>query len=165
MADQKDKRMIDPLEGSHQESKPELKQKIIAFYFVLLAFRAETFSAETFSSLRKKRSQIIEQLMKEWSICQETRVVMEVDIQKNLVVHVPRVDSDAKPPTVEKQKLNQLKRKAFYAVLLAFRSETLTTGNKRTQIIEELMNEWSIAHETRVSIERLIQTRRKRRSH
>ncbi|KAG2325558.1 hypothetical protein Bca52824_008286 [Brassica carinata] len=70
-------------------------------------------------------------------------------------------DEEMIDPIVEeskKQKLNELKRRAFYSVLLAFRADTLmTTGNKRNQIIEKLMNEWSIAQETRVSFEDNIQ--------
>ncbi|KAF8095807.1 hypothetical protein N665_0322s0026 [Sinapis alba] len=57
----------------------------------------------------------------------------------------------------KKKKLNELKRRAFYSLLLAFRAETLLKGNKRTRIIEKLMNEWSIAQETRVSFENNIQ--------
>ncbi|CAF2265618.1 unnamed protein product [Brassica napus] len=62
------------------------------------------------------------------------------------------VEEDSK-----KQKLNEQQRRAFYAVLLAFRAETLSSGNKRTQIIEKLMSEWSIAQETLVSFEDNIQ--------
>ncbi|CAF1848556.1 unnamed protein product [Brassica oleracea var. botrytis] len=100
------------LPGSHKESKPELesnddedmidqfvedskKQKLNeqqrrAFYSVLLAFRAETLSSGN------KRTQIIEKLMSEWSIAQETLVSFEDNIEKNLVAHQERVDSEAK---------------------------------------------------------------------
>ncbi|CAH8383258.1 unnamed protein product [Eruca vesicaria subsp. sativa] len=54
---------------------------------------------------------------------------------------------------IRQKKLNELKRRAFYSVLLAFRVETLSLGNKRDEIIEKLMNEWSIGQETRVSFE------------
>ncbi|XP_024012931.1 protein EMSY-LIKE 1 [Eutrema salsugineum] len=56
-----------------------------------------------------------------------------------------------------KNTLVELKKKALYSVLRAFRAETSTTTNKRTQIIENLMNQWNIAEETLVSLEDNIQ--------
>ncbi|XP_033145590.1 uncharacterized protein LOC103863015 isoform X3 [Brassica rapa] len=103
MADHKDQRMIDPLEGTHmtdqsveEDSKKQKlnEQQRRAFYAVLLAFRAETLSSGN------KRTQIIEKLMSEWSIAQETLVSFEDNIQKNLVAHQERVDSEAKKPTL-----------------------------------------------------------------
>ncbi|CDY61753.1 BnaA04g27580D [Brassica napus] len=103
MADHKDQRMIDPLEDMTDQSVEEdsKKQKLNeqqrrAFYAVLLAFRAETLSSGN------KRTQIIEKLMSEWSIAQETLVSFEDNIQKNLVAHQERVDSElqAKKPTL-----------------------------------------------------------------
>ncbi|RID65033.1 hypothetical protein BRARA_D00259 [Brassica rapa] len=115
MADHKDQRMVDPLEGTQdptfipltssndkdmtdqsveEDSKKQKlnEQQRRAFYAVLLAFRAETLSSGN------KRTQIIEKLMSEWSIAQETLVSFEDNIQKNLVAHQERVDSEVKEP-------------------------------------------------------------------
>ncbi|CAH8384609.1 unnamed protein product [Eruca vesicaria subsp. sativa] len=57
----------------------------------------------------------------------------------------------------KKKKLEDLKRKAFYSVLLAIRAEPLIIGNKRTPLIEKLMKELNISQETRISFEKNIQ--------
>ncbi|WZZ05288.1 hypothetical protein YC2023_091209 [Brassica napus] len=66
-------------------------------------------------------------------------------------------DDDKLTEEFKKEKLEDLKRKAFYSVLLAFRAETLTIGNKRTHLIEKLMKELNIAQETRISFDNNIQ--------
>ncbi|KAG2324836.1 hypothetical protein Bca4012_039334 [Brassica carinata] len=67
-----------------------------------------------------------------------------------------RIDDDKLKEEFKKKKLEDLKRKAFYSVLLAFRAETLTIGKKRTHLIERLMKEFNIAQETRFSFENNI---------
>ncbi|KAG2252214.1 hypothetical protein Bca52824_082350 [Brassica carinata] len=66
-------------------------------------------------------------------------------------------DDDKLTEEFKKEKLEDLKRKAFYSVLLAFRAETLTIGNKRTHLIEKLMKELNISQETRISFDDNIQ--------
>ncbi|CAL9245968.1 unnamed protein product [Arabidopsis halleri] len=58
---------------------------------------------------------------------------------------------------VNKETLQELQKKAFYSLLQAFALETSTMSNKRTQIIEKLMNEWGIADETHISFADQIQ--------
>ncbi|KAL1209890.1 Protein EMSY-LIKE 1 [Cardamine amara subsp. amara] len=53
--------------------------------------------------------------------------------------------------------LEELQEKAYYSVLRAFTTETSTISDKRTRIIERLMNEWKIANETHVSFADKIQ--------
>ncbi|CAF2172517.1 unnamed protein product [Brassica napus] len=66
-------------------------------------------------------------------------------------------DVDKLTEDFKKEKLEELKRKAFYSVLLAFRAETLTIGNKRTHLMEKLMKELNISQETRISFDNNIQ--------
>ncbi|RID54442.1 hypothetical protein BRARA_G01766 [Brassica rapa] len=66
-------------------------------------------------------------------------------------------DDDKFKEELKKKKLEDLKRKAFYSVLLAFRAETLTIGNKRTLLMEKLMKELNISQETRISFDVNIQ--------
>ncbi|CAE6076609.1 unnamed protein product [Arabidopsis arenosa] len=58
---------------------------------------------------------------------------------------------------VNKETLHEVQKKAFYSLLQAFALETSTMSNKRTQIIEKLMNEWGIANETQISFVDQIQ--------
>lgn len=49
-------------------------------------------------------------------------------------------DDDKFKEELKKKKLEDLKRKAFYSVLLAFRAETLTIGNvRKTQSLSSLL--------------------------
>ncbi|KAL1193431.1 Protein EMSY-LIKE 1 [Cardamine amara subsp. amara] len=60
--------------------------------------------------------------------------------------------NDSRQPDLE-----ELQEKAYYSVLRAFTTETSTISDKRTRIIERLMNEWKIANETHVSFADKIQ--------
>ncbi|KAJ0255470.1 ENT domain-containing protein [Hirschfeldia incana] len=111
MADEKDQHSEDPNSESNYRSsddklteelkKEKLKRK--AFYSVLLAFRAETFT------IGNKRTHLIEKLMKELNISQETLISFDNNILENLIAHHQRVISElkeakAKPLTISLRK-------------------------------------------------------------
>ncbi|CAN8254319.1 unnamed protein product [Cochlearia groenlandica] len=62
--------------------------RLIAFYSVLHAFAAET------STKPEKMNQIIEKLMKEWDIDNETHIACEQNVRKNLLAFPQRFASD-----------------------------------------------------------------------
>ncbi|KFK35087.1 hypothetical protein AALP_AA5G233600 [Arabis alpina] len=55
----------------------------------------------------------------------------------------------------DKEKLEELKKKAFYYLLHAFAAES-STIKPGTSIVKRLINEWNIPHETQISMENHI---------
>ncbi|KAJ4904898.1 Emsy N Terminus (ENT) domain-containing protein [Raphanus sativus] len=99
-----------------------------------------------------KDQRMTEPLEEDPELCSDSSYSSYTDSSDDEEMTDQFVDEESKT-----KKLNELKRRAFYSVLLAFKAETFSSGNKRTQIIEKLMNEWSIAQETRASFEDSIQ--------
>uniref|UniRef100_A0A0D3CU51 NAC domain-containing protein n=1 Tax=Brassica oleracea var. oleracea TaxID=109376 RepID=A0A0D3CU51_BRAOL len=139
-------RPLKKIEIAHEsESEPELKKQKLkelqrkAYYSVLHASKAEN------SALSHKKSQIIQRLMKEWKIDQETHVSVaeKIDnseknvssslnsVPESLVVKRIRArlhDEDCLPSN-KKMKLEELHKQAYEDVLNAFNAESPTLSS------------------------------------
>ncbi|KAF3527179.1 hypothetical protein F2Q69_00049190 [Brassica cretica] len=162
-------RPLKKIEIAHEsESEPELKKQKLkelqrkAYYSVLHASKAEN------SALSHKKSQIIQRLMKEWKIEQETHVSVAEKIdnsEKNVTSSLNSVpeclvvkrirarlhDEDCLPSN-KKMKLEELHKQAYEDVLNAFNAESPTLSSSRVLIMQDLLEECNnIAHKAHIS--------------
>ncbi|KAH0873936.1 hypothetical protein HID58_071298 [Brassica napus] len=162
-------RPLKKIEIAHEsESEPELKKQKLkelqrkAFYSVLHASKAEN------SALSHKKSQIIQRLMKEWKIDQETHVSVAEKIdnsEKNVTSSLNSVpeslivkrirarlhDEDCLPSN-KNMKLEELHKQACEDVLNAFNAESPTLSSSRVLIMQDLLEECNnIAHKAHIS--------------
>ncbi|KAG2252126.1 hypothetical protein Bca52824_082262 [Brassica carinata] len=160
MADNKDLDSNPPAAELKKQKLKELQRK--AYYSVLHASKAEN------SALSHKKSQIIQRLMKEWKIDQETHVSVaeKIDnseknvssslnsVPESLVVKRIRArlhDEDCLPSN-KKMKLEELHKQAYEDVLNAFNAESPTLSSSRVLIMQDLLEECNnISHKAHIS--------------
>ncbi|KAG2252125.1 hypothetical protein Bca52824_082261 [Brassica carinata] len=166
-------RPLKKIEIAHEsESEPELKKQKLkelqrkAYYSVLHASKAEN------SALSHKKSQIIQRLMKEWKIDQETHVSVAEKIDNSVRVSpsFPKSNLNSVPeslvvkrirarlhdedclPSNKKMKLEELHKQAYEDVLNAFNAESPTLSSSRVLIMQDLLEECNnISHKAHIS--------------
>ncbi|CAF2171248.1 unnamed protein product [Brassica napus] len=157
------------IEIAHEsESEPELKKQKLkelqrkAYYSVLHTSKAEN------SATSHKKSHIIQRLMNEWKIDQETHVSVakKVDnsernatsslnfVPESLVVKriSARLPNEECLPSNKNMKLEELHKQAYEDVLSAFNAESPTLSSSRVLIVQDLLEECNnIDHKAHIS--------------